>query len=235
MRGPHILARTLARSPAADTATLASWTLLFDALLHCDALQRDASAGRIFIGLDRPMVGPVERRLTATVERRARSQGPVSRPTFAALADTFDVALGKDDRARLSELPTINCEFGEGEVAEVVAALCAACSGEDMSPTAMHAEIVATRHLLQRHQPCCIGVSYGVVASAHGDVLPWLDALADIESPSAARDLDYIVGATVIDGPPWTPGDSAPLQRRYLHYERMVHTFGGAYRRRAPC
>jgi hypothetical protein len=94
MKGPDILARTMSapmgrgwqyNSRSDHHSKVACWTVLFDLLLECDALRSAAGARRIGFGINRNMVGPINKKLDLVVTTPQSNRAVVKRARLAAL------------------------------------------------------------------------------------------------------------------------------------------------------
>lgn len=273
MRGPEILARTMSiatrrgsaprawqyHSRSDSHSKLACWTLLLDLLLECDVLREAAASGRVGFGINRVMVGPINKTLDLVVTLVPPGRADLPRRRFVDLAAPFGVALTDDDRASLDALPLL-AEDHKSDVSEVAIALEAkACMTEHVkSLPRLHAEILATGYLAKRAAPRCITVSYSLVNCAPTFVSPSAssklnrhqqpaDARRVVEMISTAvpmvsdsRGYGYdVVGVTTVfcmnDGSPVRVVDDpavAPGRHEHAHYERMVRNICSEYRAR---
>lgn len=271
MRGPAILARSMSvatkrgkdatawqyHSRSDTHSKIACWTVLFDLLLECDVLRRNAEAGLIGFGINHVMVGPINKTLdlVLTVVPPARPRGALG--TFAQLADRYGIPLTDEERTALDGLPLVEQDASD-DVSEVAVALEAkACMTEHLkSIPRLHAEILATGYLAKKASPRCITVSYSMVNAADSFVSPGGKGLVNRHSQPEdarrvvqmlgtalplARDIEIgfdVVGVTVVecrnDGSPVTvlSRPPAPSTTEHYHYERMVRSLCGEYRSR---
>lgn len=273
MRGPEILARTISRPTRRGRSTVewqyhsrsdshskvACWTLLFDLLVECDVLRRDAAAGRVGFGINHVMVGPINKTLDLVITLVPPTRRGRNRTTFADLAAELAIALDDADRAVLGALPALARDHAD-DISEVAVALEAkACMTEHVkSLPRLHAEILATGYLAKKAAPRCISVSYTLVNASSSFATPSEngrrnvhvqpdDALrvADmirtaVPTVSDARDYGYdVVGITVLDCR--NDGSEvvvvrdpvvAPAANDRVHYERMVRALCSEYRAR---
>lgn len=273
MRGPDILARTISRptrrgrssvawqyhSRSDNHSKVACWSVLFDLLLECDALRRDAAAGRVGFGINHVMVGPINKTLDLVITLMPPARVERSRATFARLVDDLGIVLADEDRVALEGLPVLMQDRVD-DISEVAVALEAkACMTEHVkSLPRLHAEILATGYLAKKAAPRCISVSYSLINAATTFVTPSEegrrnshnqpeDALrvADmirtaVPTVSDARDYGYdVVGVTVLkccnDGSTVEVVRDpavAPAANDRVHYERMVRALCSEYRAR---
>lgn len=272
MRGQGILARTMSQPTkrgASATAwqyhsrsdthsKVACWTLLFDLLLECDVLRTAAFAGHVGFGINRVMVGPINKTLDLVLSVVPPARDDRRRRTFASLVDVYGIRLSAADEVALRELPML-VEDLDDDVSEVSVALEAkACMTEHLkSIPRLHAEILATGYLAKRAAPRCITVSYTLVNAAPffvtpsgvgrknvhsqpGDAARVVDMLATaVPAAGDVRDYGYDVkGVTVLDCRndgsevkvvEQTP---APPKSHHVNYERMVRSLCSEYRSR---
>lgn len=238
---------------------VACWTLLFDLMLECDALRKDAAAGKVGFGINHVMVGPINKTLDLVITVIPPSRRRVDRLTFAALVAEFGIVLGDADRSALAELPALEQERRD-DISEVALALEAkACMTEHVkSLPRLHAEILATGYLARRAAPRCITVSYSLINASDSFVTPSGAGKRNVHSqpedarrvadmiraavPTASDTKEYgydAVGITMLDckndGSPVTVIDDANLAPRpsdRVHYERMVRSLCSEYRAR---
>ncbi len=271
MRGPAILARSMSvatkrgkdamawqyHSRSDTHSKIACWTVLFDLLLECDVLRRNADAGLIGFGINHVMVGPINKTLdlVLAVVPPARPRG--ARGTFAQLADRYAIPLTDEERTALDGLPIVE-QDESNNVSEVAVALEAkACMTEHLkSIPRLHAEILATGYLARKASPRCITVSYSMVNAADSFVSPGGKGLVNRHGQPEdarrvvqmlgtalplARDIEIgfdVVGVTVVecrnDGSPVTvlSRPPAPSTAEHYHYERMIRSLCGEYRSR---
>lgn len=272
MLGPQILARTMSAATVrgkgerawqyhsrSDThSKVACWTLLFDLLLECDVMRDAAGRGKLGFGINRVMVGPINKTLDLVVTW-APDRAPRSRKSFADLADRFGVRLLEADRAALESLPRLDEDDAE-DISEVAIALEAkACMTEHVkSLPRLHAEILATGYLAKRAVRDCIAVSYSLVNAAAKFVTPSgkgkvnrhsqpavarqvVDMLGTaIPTSSANSEYGYnAIGVSVVDcrndGSPVTlvaDDRIGPRRDDPHHYERMVRSVCSQFRAR---
>jgi len=271
MRGPGILARTMSvetrrgkggawqyHSRSDTHSKVACWTLLFDAILECDALLRDAEQGRLGFAINHCMVGPINKNLDLVLTRVPPSRQHGDRETFAGLVGRYGIQLDEEDRRLLSSLPVIESERVDDDAEVVLAVEAKACMTEDVkSLPRLHEEILATGYLAKQCMPQCIVVSYTLVNGAdtfrrsaesgavnsHNQpsdtqrVLEMLDRAIPLHRNF--RDLGYeVVGALTIDckndGSPVTvcEGSLSPSRNQHIRYERMVRSICSEYRAR---
>lgn len=134
MHGPDVIARTL--TPVRDFgkrgyrgqyhqqsdhhSKVASWCILFDALLESAVLRDHVAAGRVVAGVNHEMSD-------FTMSRKKNLDLVIARPreaggrgrTFAELADYWEIELDSGQRALLAGLP----ELREGPVGSVLVAV----------------------------------------------------------------------------------------------------------------
>lgn len=272
MRGPDILARTMSvetRRGAAGAAwqyhsrsdahsKVACWTLLFDAILECDVLQRDAADGRLGFAINHLMIGPINKNLDLALTRVPPSRKAGGRETFAGLVARYGIQLDAEDKALLDKLPPIELERSEDDAEVVLAVEAKACMTEHAkSLPRLHAEILATGYLAKQCMPQCIVVSYTLVNGAESFRTPGranstnrhnqpVDALRVVQMLERAiplhrnfRDLGYeVVGALTIvcrnDGSPVeiSDGAAAPSRTSHIRYEKMIRSVCSEYRAR---
>lgn len=272
MRGPTILARSMSVTTTrgkdgkawqyhsrSDThSKIACWTVLFDLLLECDVLRRNAESGLVGFGINHVMVGPINKTLDLVLTVVPPSRPPAERVSFALLADRYAIPLTDDERNALNGLPVVE-QDATADVSEVTVALEAkACMTEHLkSLPRLHAEILATGYLAKKASPRCITVSYSMVNAADSFVSPGGKGLVNRHSqPEDARrvvqmlgtalplardtgDFGFdVVGVTVVecrnDGTPVTvlSRSPAPSTADHHHYERMIRSLCGEYRSR---
>lgn len=273
MRGPEILARTMSiatrrgstprawqyHSRSDSHSKLACWALLLDLLLECDALRDAAAAGRVGFGINRVMVGTINKTLDLVVTVVPPGRADLPRRRFVDLAIPYGVALTDEDRIQLDALPLL-AEDHKSDVSEVAIALEAkACMTEHVkSLPRLHAEILATGYLAKRAAPRCITVSYSLVNCAPSFVSPSAKGKVNRhqQPADARRVVDMIstavpmvgeagaygydvVGVTTVfcmnDGSPVRvvdDSDVAPGRDERTHYERMVRNICSEYRAR---
>jgi len=271
LAGPSILARTMSvatRRGKADFllqyhsrsdhhSKLICWTILFDLLRECDAIQRDAREGRIGVGVNHVLVGPINKTLDLVICRLPRTSSRAGRRTLAELGEELGVVLDEGERNDLRSLPPLPLE-GRDDASEVAVALEAkACmTAHSKSLPRLHAEILATGFLAKQAAPNCVTVSHTLVNGAPyfvsasetrkrnlhtqpQDARGVLDMLGRAIPRSTTSAFGYdAIGATVVDcrndGTPvsCSEADPAPSRTDPLHYERMMMEVCGAYRTR---
>lgn len=273
MKGPYILARTMSmptrrgnserawqyHSRSDAHSKIACWTVLFDLLMECDVVRRDAEAGRLGFGINHQMVGPINKTLDLVLTRVSSNRPKGRRRNFKDLAEDYNVILEPEEREALNSLP-LPMEESKEDMSEVVIALEAkACMTEHIkSIPRLHAEILATGYLAKQAVPRCIAVSYSLVNTAPTFVTPSGKGKPNVHSqPSDARRvidmlstavplarnfnnlLGYdVVGVTAIacrnDGSPVTieQDDPAPKPTDHVRYERMIALICSEYRSR---
>ena len=272
MRGPMILARSMSVATTrgkdgkawqyhsrSDThSKIACWTVLFDLLLECDVLRRNAESGLVGFGINHVMVGPINKTLDLVLTVVPPSRPSAERVTFAQLADRYAIPLTDDERNALNSLPVVE-QDATADVSEVTVALEAkACMTEHLkSLPRLHAEILATGYLAKKASPRCITVSYSMVNAADSFVSPGGKGMINRHSqPEDARrvvqmlgtalplardtgDFGFdVVGVTVVecrnDGTPVAVLSRAPAPSTadHHHYERMIRSLCGEYRSR---
>jgi hypothetical protein len=272
MRGPTILARSMSiatrrgKSPKAwqyhsrsdAHSKIACWTLLFDLLLECDVVRDVAEQGRLGFRINHMMVGPINKTLDLVLTIVQPAREPVSRRTFADVADVLGVALDDSDRQALAGLPLFY-EERKDDVSEVAVAVEAkACMTEHVkSLPRLHAEILATGYLAKLAAPHCISVSYSLVNAAptffspSGQGAPNRHNQPDDAGrvvqmisnavPTASKNNQYgydVIGTTVVDcrndetAVTVVHVPPAPMRNDHTHYERMLVSLCGKFRER---
>ncbi len=271
MRGPAILARSMSvatkrgkdatawqyHSRSDTHSKIACWTVLFDLLLECDVLRRNADAGLIGFGINHVMVGPINKTLDLVLTVVPPARPRRVRGTFAQLADRYAIPLTDEERTALDGLPVVEQDASD-DVSEVAVALEAkACMTEHLkSIPRLHAEILATGYLARKASPRCITVSYSMVNAADSFVSPGGKGMVNRHTQPEdarrvvqmlgtalplARDIEIgfdVIGVTVVecrnDGSPVTvlSRPPAPSTAEHYHYERMIRSLCGEYRSR---
>jgi hypothetical protein len=273
MRGPEILARTMSvpsrrggskrawqyHSRSDSHSKLACWTLMFDLLLECDVIRQAAAAGRLGFGINRVMVGPINKTLDLVLTVIPPERAARSRRDFSSLATSLGVLLTAEDRLQLEALPAL-IEDHKADVSEIAIAVEAkACMTEHVkSLPRLHAEILATGYLAKRAAPRCITVSYSLVNCAPSFVSPsgagklnrhqpedFARRVVNMISsavPMVGDTLTYgydVIGITAIsclnDGSPVKIIENSavgPARSEHTHYERMVRGICSEYRAR---
>lgn len=272
MWGPTILARSMSvattrgkdakawqyHSRSDSHSKIACWTVLFDLLVECDVLRRQAESGLIGFGINHVMVGPINKTLDLVLTVVPPSRARARRVTFAQLVDQYAIPLTEEEMALLRSLPVMEQE-DDDDISEVAVALEAkACMTAHLaSIPRLHAEILATGYLAKKAAPRCITVSYSMVNSADSFVSPGGNGKVNRHSqPEDARrvvamlgtalpltrdtrDFGFdVVGVTVVecrnDGSPVTIVSSlpAPSKSDHHHYDRMIRSICSEYRSR---
>lgn len=262
MRGPEILARTMSVGrqvrgslrewqyhPRSDRhSKVACWTVLFDLLVECDALREAAMNRRIAFGINREMVGPINKKLDMVITTTQSTRVVQKRRHFADLVDEHGIVLSADERGIIAGLPTLE-EAAASDVTGVALALEAkACMTEHIkSLPRLYAEILATGYVARLASPHCITASYSIVNAASSFSSPSGDGrLNKHAQPEVAqrvvsmikdavptsKDSKYgydVVGISVLncanDGSPVTvvqDPNVAPSRRDLVHYEQMI-------------
>ena len=158
IKGPSILARTMSVATTRGTgekawqyhsrsdthSKVACWTVLFDLLRECDALQSHARSGLVGFGINHVMVGPINKTLDLVVTIVPPSRDSGSRRSFVDRVDRYGIVLDDEERALLAALPRVEEDLSD-DVSEVAVALEAkACMTEHLkSLPRLHAEILA--------------------------------------------------------------------------------------------
>jgi hypothetical protein len=237
---------------------LACWTLLFDLLAQCDAVQSKARAGELGFRLNHVMVGPINKTLDLVVTVVPPDRDAAARRTFGELAGELGVVLERDERRVLESLPVVH-EDRRDDVSEVAIALEAkACMTEhSKSMPRLHAEILATGWLARQAAPRCLTVSYSMVNAAPEFVSPGSRAVRNLhDQPTDAQrvvemlaraiplarnapGIGYdVVGVTAVecrnDGSPvlLCHADPQPSRDSHVHYERMLRALCSEFRSR---
>lgn len=187
MRGPQILARTLSaptrragserawqyNSRSDHHSKVACWTVLFDLLVECDALRTSASAGRIGFGINREMVGPINKKLDLVVTTTQSNRAAALRERFADLVPQYGIVLTADDQRALAALPAIEMDHKRDLPTVAVALEAKACMTEHVkSLPRLYAELLAAGFVAKSASPNCITAAYSIVNAAPSFVTP---------------------------------------------------------------
>lgn len=276
MRGPTILARTLSVAKQRGVATdcwqyhsrgdnhsqVASWCLLFDLLLECDAVSEAASRGRIRFSIHHKMVGLIDKTLDLAVWLVQPEGPPTKREPFSEVAGRLGVVLDNDDRRRLSSLPRIE-HWGTMESSELAIAVetQAFMTNHVRSMPRLHSRILATGYLVRKASPRCITSSYSLINAAPNFVLPSgtgktivhrqpedtrrVAEMVGTGVPTVSDGNEYgydAVGISVIDcrndGTPVSLVDDLTMPyglAERVSYGRMVGTICSEFRKRFAC
>lgn len=273
MRGPEILARTMSRatrkgasarawqyhSRSDSHSRVACWTVLFDLLIECDAMQDAVRQGRAGFGINHVMVGPINKTLDLVVTRIPPGRRERDRGTFAEMAQALGIVLDDEDRRVLAQLPLLEQDHRDDDSEVAIALEAKACMTEHLkSLPRLHAEILATGYLAKRAVPQCISVSYSLVncatsfvspsgkdkANLHGQpecarrVVDMIDRA--VPTLTESRDYGYdVVGVTLVncrnDGSPVTIVEDSRIgagPQHHLHYSRMIRSLCSQFRGR---
>lgn len=203
MRGPDILARTLSvptrrgdsesawqyNSRSDHHSKVACWTVLFDLLVECDAMRASASAGRIGFGINREMVGPINKKLDLVVTTTQSNRAAVKRQHFADLVAEYGISLTADDQRALEDLPSIEMDAKRDLPTVAVALEAKACMTEHVkSLPRLYAELLAAGYVAKIASPNCITAAYSIVNAAPTFVTPSGDGRINRHSqPDATR------------------------------------------------
>lgn len=273
MKGPSILARTLSNptvkgkgshpwqyhSRSDAHSKIACWIVLFDLIQNCDAFRALAVSGQISFGINKVLVGPINKTLDLVVTLTKDAPGTTLGKNFIEYGKSLGIALADEEIATLASIESFREDRGE-QVREVAIALEAkACMTEHIkSLPRLHAEILATGYLVKLAEPSCISVSYTLVNAASQFSSPSAPARVNTHSqpsdcrrvvdmiakaiPSAKSGDRYgydVIGVTAINcrndlSPVSVVSDQAyaPSQMESIHYERMIASLCSAFRSR---
>lgn len=182
MRGPDILARTMSapmrrgwqyNSRSDHHSKVACWVVLFDLLLECDALRAAAGAGRIGFGINRKMVGPINKKLDLVVTTTQSNRAAAKRERFTELAADYGILFTQEDQRALHALPPVERDADRDLPTVAVALEAKACMTEHVkSLPRLYAEILATGFVAKMASPNCISVAYTLINAAPEFVTP---------------------------------------------------------------
>lgn len=268
MLGPVILANTMTKgstrgksgslwqyhSRSDQHSKVACWTILFDLLHECPIFRRHASEGKIAFAINHVLAGRIQKALDLVICHVPSKRDRGQRPTFASLAETYDVQLGAEFSEVLATLPAIEQERTD-DVSQVLIALEAkACMTEhSKSMPRLFAEILATGYLAKRSSDNPITGCYAIVNASETFKTPStagkenrhtqprdaklvVDMIGTAIPTMDGFDFGYdAVGVSVIncrnDGSPVTlsSGPPAPGPRDAHNYERMIRALCSKY------